>query len=111
VLADLRAMRSTFAREHEEYLQVKATITPVVAGTGDAGLDRTLRAVMDAIAVMHQDLADRVEEHGQKLGKTADAYERSDIDAHGVFDDLMAEWSQQPDHQRGERHGGQLDRG
>lgn len=90
VLADLRAMRTTFAREHGEYLQVKAKITPVVAGTGDAGLDRTLRAVMDAIALMHQELAARIEEHEQKLGKTADSYERSDIDAHGVFDNLMA---------------------
>lgn len=91
VLADLRAMRGKFGREHDAYLETKATITPVVAGTGDAGLDRTLHAVMDAIAMMHQGMAARIEEHEQKLGRAADAYERSDIDSHGLFDDLMAE--------------------
>jgi len=91
VLADLRAMRGTFAREHDTYAGIKAKLTPPVAATGDGVLDETLAAVMDAIALMHEGLAARIEEHADKLGKSADSYERADIDSHGLFDDLMAE--------------------
>ena len=91
VLADLRSMRGTFDKEHDAYTEIKAKLTPPTAATGDAGLDETLRAVMDLIAMMHDGLAGKIAEHAEKLGTTADAYERADVDAHGVFDDLMAE--------------------
>jgi hypothetical protein len=90
VLADLRSMKGTFEKEHDAYAGIAAKLTPPMAATGDAGLDETLRAVMDVIAMMHEGLAARIEEHAERLGKTADAYERADIDSHGVFDDLMA---------------------
>jgi hypothetical protein len=90
VLGDLRSMGSTFLSEHGEYLKVKDRITPAAAATGDGNLDETLCAVMDAVAMMHEVLAARILEHADKLGKAADSYERSDIDSHGVFDDLMA---------------------
>lgn len=90
VAADLRAMVRTFTREHDTYAGIRTKLTPMVAATGDGGLDETARAVMNAIAMMHDALCGRIDEHAQKLGTTADAYEHADIDTHDVFDDLMA---------------------
>jgi hypothetical protein len=36
-------------------------------------------------------MADRIDEHGDKLSYAHDSYQRNDVDVHGVFEDLMAE--------------------
>ena len=91
VLGDLRAMKGTFTREHEEYAGIRAKVTPPVAATGDGHLDETLRAVVDLLGMMHEGMARKIEEHAEKLGHAADSYEHREIDNRFLFDDLMAE--------------------
>lgn len=93
VLADMRSMTGTFEREHTAYLAIKPKLTPPVAATGDGHLDATLQTVMDTLSLMHDEMATSIDDHAKGLRTAGDSYERHDVDAHGLFDDLMPEGS------------------
>ncbi len=43
------------------------------------------------ISALHCGFADRLDDHGDLVAKSRDAFQRHDIDVHGLFDDLMPE--------------------
>ena len=91
VLGDLSSMAGTFHTEAENYRGLKPKVTPAVADGGDPGLNQTMQILLEAIDGLHTKMADRIDEHGDKLTYAHDSYQRNDVDVHGVFEDLMAE--------------------
>jgi hypothetical protein len=89
VLDDLANMAGTFDREATTYDRIKPQITPPIAASGDATLDSVLGAVMECLDVLHTKMAESISEHAGNLRGAHDTYQRHDIDAHGLFDDLM----------------------
>ena len=89
VLGDLQSMANTFKRESDAYRELRPQIAPPIADGGDPGLDSAIRMIMDDIDSLHTKLADRIEDHGDKLTYAHDSYQRRDVDVHGVFEDLM----------------------
>lgn len=91
VLADLKHMADRYRSESDAYRSLKPQIAPQIAEGGDPGLDHSIKMIMDVIDGIHTELADRIEEHGDRLAYVHDSYQRSDVDVHGAFEDLMAE--------------------
>lgn len=89
VLADLQSMSGRFAKEADVYDASHSDVTPPIAATGDGSLDGTLGAVMEALDILHAQMGETIREHGVKLKAARESYERHDVDAHGLFDDLM----------------------
>jgi hypothetical protein len=89
VLADLGSMASTFHTQAKNYAELQSKIAPPIAASGDAGLDDSIAAIMEAIAGLHAKLAARIDDHGDMLKNAHDSYQRHDVDVHGVFEDLM----------------------
>ena len=91
MLDDLKQMAGKYHSESDIYRSLKPQIAPPIAEGGDSGLDDSIRTIMEVIDIIHTKLADRIEEHGDKLVYVHDSYQRSDVDVHGVFEDLLAE--------------------
>lgn len=88
-LTDLKNMADTFHQQASNYRGLRPKVTPPLADGGDGGLNDAMKAVMDAIDVLHTKMADRIDDHGDKLTYAHDSYQRRDVDTHGVFEDLM----------------------
>ncbi|TDU04243.1 hypothetical protein EDD99_2699 [Streptomyces sp. 846.5] len=91
VLGDLQRMADTYHSEADAYRGLKPQVAPAVADGGDTGLNDSIQLIMAAIDSIHTKLADRIEEHGDKLAYVHGSYQRRDVDVHGAFEDLMAE--------------------
>ena len=91
VLGDLQSMASTYQAEADAYRELKPQVAPPLADGGDPALNDSIKIIMEAIDSLHTKLADRIEEHGDKLSYVHDSYQRRDVDVHGAFEDLMAE--------------------
>ncbi|MCC9309010.1 DUF6317 family protein [Kitasatospora sp. RB6PN24] len=89
VLGDLQSMATTFHTEAQTYANLKTSVAPPIAASGDGGLDNAITSMMEAIAGLHAKLAGVIEANGDKLKTTHDSYQRNDVDVHGVFEDLM----------------------
>ncbi|MFI9171892.1 DUF6317 family protein [Streptomyces lincolnensis] len=90
VQSDLTAMAKTFHDEATHYRGLHAAVAPPVADGGDPGLDHALKEVARLIVGLHAGLADRLDDHGDKVAHARDSFQRHDIDVHGLFEDLMA---------------------
>lgn len=91
VLADLAAMAKTYHTQSDHYRSLKAQVNPPPAEGGDPGFNDALQTIMDAIDSLHTKVADRIDDHGDKLSYAHDSYQRRDVDVHGVFEDLMGD--------------------
>ncbi|MGW0208370.1 DUF6317 family protein [Streptomyces sp. NPDC003233] len=89
VTSDVTEMASTFHTEAKSYAKLHTSVSPAVAESGDDGLDHTIRSMMEAISGLHARLAGRIEEHGDLLDAAVKHLTHSDIDVHGLFEDLM----------------------
>jgi hypothetical protein len=90
VYDDLAAMAKTFHEQAGDYRKLRPDVAPPVVGGGDPGLDSAIREVADLIVALHVGMADRMDDHGDKVAYARDSFHRHDVDVHGVFEDLMA---------------------
>ncbi|MFC9928054.1 DUF6317 family protein [Streptomyces sp. NPDC127190] len=86
---DLSTMAKTFHTQARDYRALHADVAPAVAGSGDPGLDSAIKEVADLIVALHIGMADRLDDHGDKVAYARDSFHRHDVDVHGVFEDLM----------------------
>jgi hypothetical protein len=91
VLGDLAGMAKTYHQEAENYRNLKPQVVPPCVDGGDPAFNDALAMIMDDIDSLHTKLADRIDEHGDKLQYAHDSYQRHDVDLHGVFEDLMGD--------------------
>lgn len=91
VLADLSNMAGTFRHEADDYRAITPKITPPLADSGDGALNGVMKGVMELIAVLHQQMAATIGQHGDKLDHAQQAYSNREIDNRFLYDDLMKE--------------------
>ncbi|MGN5379084.1 hypothetical protein BIV25_37990 [Streptomyces sp. MUSC 14] len=88
ILGDLTRMTKAFHDSATDYRKLHSDVAPPVGSGGDPGLDHAIKEVADLIIGLHIGLADRLDEHGDKVGYARDSFHRHDIDVRGLFDDL-----------------------
>ncbi|WP_053663450.1 DUF6317 family protein [Streptomyces sp. MMG1121] len=86
---DLSTLAKTFHDEAGNYRKLHPDVAPPVVSGGDAGLDSAIKEVSDLIISLHDLLADRMDDHGDKAVYARNSFHRHDVDVHGVFEDLM----------------------
>ncbi|MES4890245.1 DUF6317 family protein [Streptomyces sp. NPDC096012] len=91
IYGDLSTMATTFHDQATEWRRLHSDVAPPMGSGGDPGLDHAIKEVADLIIGLHIGLADRLDEHGDKVGYARDSFHRHDIDVHGLFDDLHLE--------------------
>ncbi|MEY9844075.1 hypothetical protein ABH940_001139 [Streptacidiphilus sp. BW17] len=89
VLADLAAMAKTYHSQADHYRSLKVQVSPPLVDGSDPGFNDALQTIMDSLDSLHTKMADKIDDHGDKLSYTHDSYQRRDVDVHGVFEDLM----------------------
>ncbi|WP_225835772.1 DUF6317 family protein [Streptomyces sp. NK08204] len=89
VYDDLATMARTFHDQATDYRKLAADVAPPVVSGGDAGLDHAIKEVADLLVGLHTGLADRLDDHGDKVAYARDSFHRHDVDVHGAFEDLM----------------------
>ncbi|MFI1761380.1 DUF6317 family protein [Streptomyces sp. NPDC020800] len=89
VYEDLSAMAKTFHDQAGDYRKLHPDVAPPVVSGGDAGLDSAIKEVADLVIALHIGMADRLDDHGDKVAYARDSFQRHDVDVHGVFEDLM----------------------
>jgi hypothetical protein len=89
VYDDLASMAKTFHTQADDYRKLHPDVAPPVVSGGDPGLDSAIREVADLIIGLHTGMADRLDDHGDKVAYARDSFHRHDVDVHGVFEDLM----------------------
>ncbi|MEU2711788.1 DUF6317 family protein [Streptomyces sp. NPDC007205] len=89
VYDDLAAMAKTFHEQAGDYRKLHPDVAPPVVSGGDAGLDSAIKEVADLIVALHIGMADRLDDHGDKVAYARDSFHRHDVDVHGAFEDLM----------------------
>ncbi|ANP50529.1 hypothetical protein J2Z21_004260 [Streptomyces griseochromogenes] len=89
VYDDLSTMAKTFHDQAGDYRKLRPDVAPPVVSGGDAGLDSAIKEVADLIIALHIGMADRLDDHGDKVAYARDSFHRHDVDVHGVFEDLM----------------------
>ncbi|MFS4096735.1 DUF6317 family protein [Streptomyces sp. AF1A] len=89
VYDDLSTMARTFHEQADNYRKLHPDVAPPVVSGGDAGLDAAIKEVADLIVALHIGMADRMDDHGDKVAYARDSFHRHDVDVHGVFEDLM----------------------
>lgn len=89
VFDDLTSMADTFRREADAYRELIPRLTPVVADTGDAGLNEVVSGVMGLVAGLNVAMVTAISEHADKLVAAANRYEAQEIDNRFLYDDLM----------------------
>ncbi|MFI9804685.1 DUF6317 family protein [Streptomyces sp. NPDC052301] len=89
VYDDLATMAKTFHDQAGHYRTLHPDVAPAVVSGGDAGLDAAIKEVADLIIALHTGMADRMDDHGDKVAYARDSFHRHDVDVHGAFEDLM----------------------
>ncbi|MEU6506141.1 MULTISPECIES: DUF6317 family protein [Streptomyces] len=89
VYDDLATMAKTFHDQAGDYRKLHPDVAPPVVSGGDPGLDAAIKEVADLIVALHIGMADRMDDHGDKVAYARDSFHRHDVDVHGVFEDLM----------------------
>ncbi|MFE8948731.1 DUF6317 family protein [Streptomyces sp. NPDC007856] len=89
VYDDLAAMAKTFHDQAGDYRELHPDVAPPVVSGGDPGLDSAVKEVADLIIALHTGMADRLDDHGDKVAYARDSFHRHDVDVHGVFEDLI----------------------
>lgn len=78
-----------FHREAVDLGDVRHLASPPTPGVGDVALSSALLGLSDAFGAAHRMMTGLIDGHGSKLRKAAVDYRNTDIDVHGMFDDLI----------------------
>ncbi|MGW1200617.1 DUF6317 family protein [Streptomyces sp. NPDC002536] len=86
------ATGKAFHREAAELARTRHLASPPTPGVGDVALSSALSHLSDAFGAAHQMMTGLIDGHGSKLRKAAADYRNTDIDVHGMFDDLIEKY-------------------
>lgn len=88
-LRDLSNAASSFHDGAEQFGQVLHDITTLRVDSGDGGLDGTVGTTMAALDALHTQVVKALRETGDNLGKVRDDYQRSDVSARELYDNVL----------------------
>ena len=78
ITSEVRSAASVFARQAADLDASGSAMPRSGPQTGDAVLNETLSAVLDALGFLEQALGARAEDHSGKLGQAAGTYDQSE---------------------------------
>jgi hypothetical protein len=88
-LRDLSNLAGSFHDGSDQFGQVLKGITAVKVNSGDSGLDSTVATTMAALDAVHTQVVKALRETGDSLTKVRDDYQRSDVSARELYDDVL----------------------
>ena len=88
-LRDLTNLAGSFHDGSDQFGQVLKGITAVKVNSGDSGLDSTVATTMAALDAVHTQVVKALRETGDSLTKVRDDYQRSDVSARELYDDVL----------------------
>jgi hypothetical protein len=89
ILSDLNKAATAFGDGATDFSKAIGDLTHLRYDSGDGGLDQTIGAVLEAIDQLHRQVVGRLRDTGAKLAKAHDAYQRSDVSARELYDNMM----------------------
>jgi hypothetical protein len=78
VLSDLESMAGVFRRESAAFEAIMPAGGPPCPDAGGSDVDAAMRAAVQLLGVLHQQLAGVIGEHASKLQAAHDNYERTE---------------------------------
>ncbi|HKB29329.1 MAG TPA: DUF6317 family protein [Streptosporangiaceae bacterium] len=78
VVADLQQAASAFHAEAKTFAAIMPATCPALPDGGDAGFDGSLRSVVDAVCLLHLQIAGSIDNHGTRLQTAHDRYGRNE---------------------------------
>ncbi len=89
ILSDLNKAATAFHDGAADFEKAVGDLTKLRYDSGDGGLDQTIGAVLAALDALRGTVADRLRDTSGKLTKAHDDYQRSDVSARELYDDMM----------------------
>lgn len=90
VLGDIQAVATAFGTESTTLHGLEPKLAPPPVGTGDAGLDATLRALLDTFGVYGSAITAKLSGHEKKLTTVHDNYKQNDADVVELFNTMLS---------------------
>jgi hypothetical protein len=88
-LRDLSNVAGSFHDGADQLGQVLHDITALPVNSGDGGLDGTVGTTMAALDALHTQVVKALRETGDSLTKVRDDYQRSDVSARELYDNVL----------------------
>jgi hypothetical protein len=88
VVEDLASASATFSKEASAFQSIMGNACLATPDGGDASVDKTLGVVVDAIALLHDQIATAIGDHATKLKAAHDNYQRQEEDVQKLCQDL-----------------------
>jgi hypothetical protein len=89
ILGDLSNAAGAFHDGAREFSSALGDVKGLRVDSGDGGLDETIRATLEALDALHTKIVEGLRETGDKLTQVHDQYQRSDVSARELYDDVM----------------------
>ncbi len=94
ILGDLAAAARTFTTESQEVADLKSSMNPPMAETGDsAELDPVLSGLLLSFSALQAGLARKLSAHAQALQNCHDNYVSTDADVERLFNTVLGSYS------------------
>lgn len=88
-LRDLSNAAGSFHDGADQLGQVLGGIAAMRVDSGDGGLDSTVGTTMAALEALHAQVVKALRETGDNLAKVRDDYQRSDVSARELYDNVL----------------------
>jgi hypothetical protein len=88
-LRDLSNAAGSFHDGSDQFGQVLGGIAGMRVDSGDGGLDSTVSTTMAALDALHTQVVKALRETGDNLTKVRDDYQRSDVSARELYDNVL----------------------
>lgn len=91
ILSDIGQLATAFSSESSTVKALVSKLAPAGVGTGDSGLDATLRSLLDTFGVYGTALTKALSDHAGKLHTCHDNYKQNDADVVQLFNVMLSE--------------------
>jgi hypothetical protein len=89
ILSDIGQLATAFTSESANLKTLAPTLAPPPVGTGDAGLDGTLRFLLDTFGVYCTAITGKLSDHASKLTTCHNNYKQNDADVVELFNTML----------------------
>jgi Family of unknown function (DUF6317) len=89
ILGDLASAAGAFHDGAHEFAGALGDVKSLRVDSGDGGLDETIRATLEALDALHTKIVEALNQTGDKLTQVHDQYQRTDVSARELYDDVM----------------------
>lgn len=89
-LRDLANAAGSFHDGADQFSSALGDVKSLRVDSGDAALDETIGATLEALDALHAKVVQGLRETGDKLTEVHDRYQRTDVSARELYDNVMS---------------------